>query len=310
MLVRASVLAAAAGLVSTVSGHAMIRGVFVNGAEKPDGQNVYIRSPPNNSPVKALDTPALNCGVNGGKAAPQFVSAAAGDTITTEWFHNTRGDDIIDGSHKGPIITYIAKYTTGDGSGPIWSKIDESGLSADGTTWAVDTLIKNKGKYNFKLPSALAAGKYLVRQEIIAHHESDSPPTANGRGAQFYPSCIQFDVTGTGSAVPDQNFDFNKGYTAADPGIVFNLYGGAKTYAIPGPKVWTAAAGGNAPAPAPTTAPTAAPTPTQPGNGNGSVGTVAIYQQCGGKNYQGATACAQGTICKNWNEWYFQCIPN
>lgn len=229
MFVRASVIAAAAGLISSVSAHAQIRGVFVNGVDKGDGQNVYIRSPPNNSPVKALDTPALNCNVNGAKVAPQFVSAAAGDTISTEWFHNTRGDDIIDPSHKGPIITYIAKFTTGDGSGPIWSKIDQSGLAADGVTWAVDTLIKNKGKYDFKLPSTLAAGKYLVRQEIIAHHESDSPPSANGRGAQFYPSCIQFDVSGSGSAVPDQNFNFNTGYTPTDPGILFNLFRGATT---------------------------------------------------------------------------------
>ncbi|KAH7038053.1 glycosyl hydrolase family 61-domain-containing protein, partial [Microdochium trichocladiopsis] len=264
--VRASVLAATAGLLTTVSGHAVIRGVFVNGQDQGDGQNVYIRSPPNNSPVKVLDTPAIACNVNGAKVAPSFVSAAAGDSISTEWMHNTRGDDIIDGSHKGPVITYIAKFTSGDGTGPIWSKIDESGLAADGKTWAVDTLIKNKGKYDFKIPATLAAGKYLIRQEIIAHHESDSPPTANGRGAQFYPSCIQFDITGAGSAVPDQNFDFNTGYTSADPGIVFNLYGGATTYSIPGPKVWTAAAGGGngAPAPAPTAtaAPTQAPVPT------------------------------------------------
>ncbi|KAK7753492.1 hypothetical protein SLS62_004567 [Diatrype stigma] len=237
---RFTALSAAAALASTVSAHTTMFSVWVNGEDQGDGRNVYIRSPPNNNPVKELGSAAMACNVNGGTPVSDFVTAAAGDKLTFEWYHNSRGDDIIDLSHLGPIITYVAPYTEGDGSGAIWSKIDEEGY--DGTTWAVQNLVANKGKKDFTLPASLAAGKYLVRQEVIGLHEADALYTT-GRGAQFYPSCVQMEVTGSGSAVPDENFDIVTGYTADTPGVVFNLYGSFTTYPIPGPDVWSAASG-------------------------------------------------------------------
>lgn len=56
------------------------------------------------------------------------------------------------------------------------------------------------------------------------------------RGAQFYPSCVQFDISGDGTSAPSDNFAFNGGYTYQDPGIHFNLYSGNDTaYTMPGP---------------------------------------------------------------------------
>ncbi|KAK7918296.1 glycosyl hydrolase family 61-domain-containing protein [Apiospora marii] len=334
---------------TTVAAHCQVTELQVNGKSQGTGINKYIRSPANNSPVKALDTPNLVCNVNGGKAAPSFVTAAAGDTVTFEWMHDKKGDDIIDGSHKGPIITYIAPYTEDAGTGPIWSKIDEEGLT--GGKWAVDNLIAAKGKKDVKIPADLKAGKYLVRQEIIALHEADAAPTANGRGAQFYPSCAQLDITGSGTAVPDQNFDIQS-YSGTDPGIKFNIYGGATSYKIPGPALWSAAASGGgaggapaapaapgggaassaAPAAptsaaggaAPTSTAAAAPTtlvtstkagggaaPTAPATGGGAAGGsgAAMFAQCGGNGFTGATSCAEGT-CKKQNDYYSQCVPN
>ncbi|CAM1506273.1 Fc.00g059140.m01.CDS01 [Cosmosporella sp. VM-42] len=241
-------IASALAMASSVSGHALMYGVWVNGEDQGDGQKVYIRSPPNNSPVKDLSLSDIVCNVNGATAAPEFVQAAAGDTLTFEWYHNTRNDDIIDGSHKGPIITWIAQYTEDDGSGPIWSKIAEDGF--DGSQWAVDKLIANSGKNDFTLPSSLAAGQYLIRQEIIAHHESETTFDVNpARGAQFYPSCVQIEVTGSGSTVPDQGFDFNTDYTYADPGIHFNIYGDFSSYPIPGPEVFSGSGSGSGSSP-------------------------------------------------------------
>lgn len=271
MILNAATLALA--FASGVSAHAVMYGAWVNGVDQGDGRNVYIRSPPNNSPVKDLSSPDLVCNVNGAKAASSFVKAAAGDTLTFEWFHDNRGDDIIAASHKGPIITYIAPYTETNGASSIWTKIAESGYDSSTKTWAVDKLIAAKGKYDFVLPAGLAAGKYLIRQEIIALHESDTAYNVNSaRGAQFYPSCVQVEVTGSGSAVPDQNFNFNTGYTYSDPGIVFNLYGSFTSYQIPGPKVWSASSSGSgsgsSPAPSASassasSASAAAPTATQ-----------------------------------------------
>ncbi|XXG96877.1 hypothetical protein Hte_003168 [Hypoxylon texense] len=337
-------LVATLALASTVTAHTRMFSVWVNDKDQGDGRSLYIRSPPTNSPVKDIDNAAIVCNVNGGQAVSKFVSAAAGDKLSFEWYHDNRGDDIIDLSHKGPIITYIAAFTEGDGFEPIWSKIDEEGLS--GTKWAVDNLVANGGKKDFTLPSTLAAGKYLIRQEIIALHEADAAFSQNSaRGAQFYPSCVQVEVTGSGSAVPDQDFDFQTGYTYSDPGILFNLYSGSVTsYPIPGPAIWTAVAGsGSSPSSTkatstaqatPTTAAattavvttaatttavaTTLVTTTKPATSSttqvasqptGSVGTVALYGMCGGAGYTGATECAQG-FCKAQNPYYSQCVLN
>ncbi|KAL5598294.1 uncharacterized protein BROUX77_006128 [Berkeleyomyces rouxiae] len=244
----------AISMASVVSAHTTLFSAWINDVDQGDGRNVYIRSPPNNNPVKDLTSPDLVCNVNGGKAGTGFVSAAAGDKVTFEWYHDNRGDDILAASHKGPIVTYIAEYTETNGASAIWSKIAEDGY--DGSTWATDTLISNKGKYDFTLPTSLKAGKYLIRQEIIALHEGDASYKDNSaRGAQFYPTCAQFDISGTGSAVPDTNFDFNTGYTYSDPGIVFNVYGTVTSYTIPGPEIWSGAGGSGSTTPTTPTTP-------------------------------------------------------
>ncbi|KDO29253.1 hypothetical protein SPRG_22161 [Saprolegnia parasitica CBS 223.65] len=38
-------------------------------------------------------------------------------------------------------------------------------------------------------------------------------------------------------------------------------------------------------------------------------GTVAVWGQCGGKDYNGATACVSGTRCEKQNDYYYQCRP-
>lgn len=239
----------ALALASTVSAHTRMFSVWVNGKDGGDLRSKAIRTPPDNSPVTDLSSPAMACGTKPA-AVPDFVKAAAGDKLGFEWFHNTRGDDIIDLSHKGPITTWVAPFTEDDGTGPIWTKIDEEGLS--GGKWAVENLVANKGIKEFTLPADLKAGKYLVRQEVLGLHEA----TRQG-GAQFYPSCVQVEVSGSGSAVPTQNFDINKGYqdAATGQGIVFDIYNNPSTYPIPGPAVAALGAGsgsGSAPAPAPT----------------------------------------------------------
>ncbi|RHZ60713.1 uncharacterized protein CDV56_108151 [Aspergillus thermomutatus] len=54
-----------------------------------------------------------------------------------------------------------------------------------------------------------------------------------------------------------------------------------------------------------TTSTTAA---TQASSASGA--TQSIYGQCGGLNWSGATGCASGSTCKDWNPYYSQCVPN
>ncbi|KAI5797797.1 putative endo-beta-1,4-glucanase D [Geopyxis carbonaria] len=231
-----------AAMIGAANAHTRVYSLWVNDVDQGDGRDTYIRSPPSNSPVKDVSSSDIICNVNN-VAVAKNVDVAAGDKVTFEWYHDTRADDIIASSHKGPITVYIADAAT-EGKGDVWTKLAEDGLT-DGT-WAVDTLIANGGKHSLTLPAALAAGDYLLRAEIIALHESDTDYTVNSaRGAQFYPSCSQITVSGSGTATPPGTFGFVGGYSPEDPGILFNLYGGETTYAIPGPAVWDGTSSGS-----------------------------------------------------------------
>lgn len=96
-------------------------------------------------------------------------------------------------------MVYIAP-TSSNGAGDVWVKLAEDGY--DGSSWAVQKLIANKGKHDVTLPSTLADGDYLVRGEIIALHEADKAFNVDPvRGAQFYMECIQITVSGGGATV-------------------------------------------------------------------------------------------------------------
>ncbi len=94
--------------------------------------------------------------------------------------------EAIGGNHFGPVMVYMSKVddaTTADGSGS-WFKIDEFGYDSSSKTWGTDLLNKNCGKREFKIPSKIPAGDYLVRAEAIALHTAGQTG-----GAQFYMSC-------------------------------------------------------------------------------------------------------------------------
>ncbi|RHY27583.1 hypothetical protein DYB32_006684 [Aphanomyces invadans] len=49
--------------------------------------------------------------------------------------------------------------------------------------------------------------------------------------------------------------------------------------------------------------------PKQPAKAAEASGVVAVWQQCGGKAYQGPKQCTTGNTCEVINEWYSQCRP-
>lgn len=58
----------------------------------------------------------------------------------------------------------------------------------------------------------------------------------------------------------------------------------------------------------PATPTTAAPATTSAA-ATGVVGAQSLYGQCGGSNFAGPTACAEGG-CKSWNPYYYQCVAS
>ena len=119
-------------------------------------------------------------------------------------------------------------------------------MNADGS-YATDDLIAAGASWTTTIPFDIAPGEYLLRIELLALHSIGAP--------QFYPSCSQIRVSGTGNgaprdgeAVPIQ--DLYKGYSFP------NIWKPGSVFKIAGPAV--AAFVANAP-PAPTTLP---PPPT------------------------------------------------
>ncbi|KAF2205694.1 hypothetical protein GQ43DRAFT_361777 [Delitschia confertaspora ATCC 74209] len=289
------------------------------------------RLPTSNSPVTDVTSNDIRCNANQGAAASK-CSVAPGDTVTIE-MHQQNGDrscanEAIGGAHYGPVQVYLSKVSdskTTDGSSPFFKIFQDTWAKASSTSsgsddfWGTKDLNKNCGKMDVKIPAGLAPGDYLLRAEAIALHSA-----SGAGGAQFYLTCYQLTVTGSGSTSP-AGVAFPGAYKAADPGIQINIYQQLSTYVAPGPSVIAggtiAQAGkagsavtatGGAAQPAPTTlktsaaAPTAPATTPAPGNG-GSCTAVAKYGQCGGTGFTGCTTCASGTTCNVVSPYYHQC---
>ncbi|KAG8897112.1 hypothetical protein FRC01_011475, partial [Tulasnella sp. 417] len=98
-------------------------------------------------------------------------------------------------------------------------------------TWPADNITS----YTFTIPSKLAPGDYLVRIEHIALHGAST-----FGGAQFYISCAQIHVFGSGTSSPTSLVSIPGVYTGNEPGILINIYWPIPTtYTQPGPAVWS-----------------------------------------------------------------------
>ncbi|KAF1983603.1 lytic polysaccharide monooxygenase [Aulographum hederae CBS 113979] len=235
-------LLALLGSASVAQAHLVAFAAWVNGVDQGTANNApsYVRVHPGNNPIQDVTSPNMKCNLNGDAPAAKTVKAMPGDKITIEWHHESRAptDDIIADSHKGPIQVYLAP-TASNGNGNVWVKVASETLNNG--VWAVDNLIKNKGKHEFVMPKDLAPGKYLVRPEIIALHGA----SVVGQ-AQFYMECLQFEVGGQGTTPLPAGVPFPGAYKATDPGVKYDLYtkpkpSRAADYTAPGPAVWEGA---------------------------------------------------------------------
>jgi cellulase len=214
------------------------------------------------------------------------------------------------------VLVYLSKVVdsaTADGSAPFfkifqdtWAKKSPASSGSD-DYWGTKDLNTNCGKMDVKIPAGIAPGDYLLRAEAIALHAASSPG-----GAQFYMTCYQITVTGSGSSSPSGSV-FPGAYRSTDPGIQINIYQNLATYVAPGPaviaggtdavagKVTTSVSSPTQPTTSVVTAnsstlatsvktTTAQPSPTT-GSGDSGGCTVAKYGQCGGTGFTGCTSC-------------------
>jgi cellulase len=205
------------------------------------------------------------------------------------------------------VQAYLSKVTdssSADGSSgwfkifaDTWAK-NPSGASGDDDFWGTKDINTCCGRLDVKIPTDIAPGDYLFRAEALALHTAAS--TGN---AQFYMTCYQLTITGSGSAAPG-TVSLPGAYAASDPGILVNIHAAMATYIAPGPTVYSGGSTRSAGAACAgcestctagkgtTGTATSITLPTSTGGSGGSGGcSAALYAQCGGLDYTGCTTC-------------------
>ncbi|RPA97259.1 hypothetical protein L873DRAFT_1829131 [Choiromyces venosus 120613-1] len=213
-------------------------------------------------PILTSTRVGIRCN-NAGQTSKLTAPIATSSTITAVWTQR-----------PGDCASF-------DGSGAVWFKIDEAGLLS-GTLnkgeWGNGVILKTL-KWTTAIPSVLVAGNYIIRHEVLALHQANTP--------QFYPECARIIVTGGGGSI-------------------------TSTYIVPGPAVWPGGPSTNPgtpvssdpPAstvvpPVSSTGPTTSVAATPTGAG------VAKYSQCGGIGQSGSTNCVSST-CTKVNDYCYQ----
>ncbi|KAK6592895.1 cellulose-growth-specific protein [Botrytis cinerea] len=201
--------------VATVAAHGYVDNVTINGilytGYQPYSDPYYATPPPRiirpvqgNGPITDLTLIDLQCGgyTEGGIVGSQPANLTAGPVAagSTVSLRWTLWPD----SHSGPVITYMAKCPA-------------TGCS---------TYVPGTAAVWFKIQATGRIGNTTVWAWTYP-------------GVQFYPSCHQIQVTGSGTSTgPSSKVAIPGVYKATDPGIVYDMYA-VQPYTIPGPAVFT-----------------------------------------------------------------------
>lgn len=220
-------LVAAAAFAISAEAHCIFQELSVNGAKQ--GSLVGLRAPSDNNPVYDVTSQDIICQKQG-TTSSKVISVNPGDKLGAYFGHVIGGaqfpndvDNPIAKSHKGPITAWLAKVdnaATASKTGLKWFKIWEDTFDTSSKQWGVDHMIANQGMVNFNLPQCIAPGDYLMRVEILALHSA-----SKAGGAQFYMSCAQIKVGGSGTFSPSSTVSFPGAYQPSDPSIVVSIYG-------------------------------------------------------------------------------------
>ncbi|KAJ7038370.1 glycoside hydrolase family 61 protein [Mycena alexandri] len=212
---------------------------YLGNTPNADPTGSIVRQINNVDPVKGALNPDVNCG-NDAQLAADIADANPGDAMSFNW----TGGDLSRWPHNtGPMLTYMTSCgatdcSTFNSSNAQWFKIAQVGrIPGDSQgTWFQARLLDDGAVANVTLPSNIAPGAYLIRHEIIALHLADQKG-----GAEFYPSCSQIRIGGSGTGAPTASelVKLPGAYSDTDPGIfvpdVFDVP--PPPYIFPGPPI-------------------------------------------------------------------------
>ncbi|TPX11334.1 uncharacterized protein E0L32_001152 [Thyridium curvatum] len=230
------IIASSLALAPLVAAHGAVTSYQIGGKTYPgyDGfapanSPSTIQFPwPNYDPTMTPTDPKMRC--NGGSSAKLSAPVQSGQNVTAIWKQWTHA--------QGPVMVWMFKCpgefgSSCTGAGKGWFKIDQLGLIGAGplnsNNWGTALVMKNL-KWSSRIPANLAPGNYLIRHELLALHQANTP--------QFYAECAQIVVSGSGSYVPSGNYLYSIPTYApmSDPGIMVDIYtnGASTSYTPPG----------------------------------------------------------------------------
>ncbi|KAH8602828.1 glycosyl hydrolase family 61-domain-containing protein [Bisporella sp. PMI_857] len=314
----------------------------VNGGTPPDIAAWYAENLDNGfvSP-SAYGTSDINCHINS-RSGALTSTVAAGGTVDFQWTTWPHGI----GPVLTYIAACDGDCSAVDKTTLEWVKIDEAGYDTNTQTWAAQTLIDNNNTWTTTVPSTIAPGNYVFRHEIIALHGAGSEDGAQnypqcmniaitGSGTETPQGTLGTDLySATDAGILFNPYVATINYEIPGPALFGSSSGGgdsgSSSAAAPSATATGAAPESSAAsatsvavvessAIASPVAPVSSSSAVVPttlitrtssapvATGSSVTGAVALYGQCGGKTYTGATACAQGT-CKVQNEYYSQCV--
>ncbi|KAK7005670.1 glycosyl hydrolase family 61-domain-containing protein [Favolaschia claudopus] len=261
---------------TTVSAHGFVHKVwigsktFLGNTPNAEPTGSIVRQINSVDPVKGALNPFVNCG-NDAQLAEDIADANPGDHMAFLW----TGGDLSRWPHNtGPMLTYMASCgatdcTTFNSSNAKWFKIAQDGRDSQGNWLQNRIFLQDNIAANVTLPSNIAPGAYIIRHEIIALHLA----TSLG-GAEFYPSCSQIRVGGTGTGKPtsDELVSLPGAYSDKDPGILVpNVFDTpAPPYTFPGPPIAAFVSGSGSTPSSHASAPGSSPTSSPSSSGSSS----------------------------------------
>lgn len=212
-----SLFTVAAVLVAKATAHGAVTSYVIGGVTYPGYQGFSPQYGPPTiqrqwstyDPVLSVSDSMIRC--NGGTSAPLSAPIKAGGTIKAIWPQWTHA--------QGPVMVWMYKcsgdFSSCDGSGSGWFKIDQMGMTAPplyGTSWGTAKVMADLA-WTSTIPAKLANGNYLIRHELLALHQSYTP--------QFYPECAQIVVSGGGGQSPSGSYltAIPSYASASDPGV-------------------------------------------------------------------------------------------
>uniref|UniRef100_A0A8H7Y7J9 lytic cellulose monooxygenase (C4-dehydrogenating) n=1 Tax=Psilocybe cubensis TaxID=181762 RepID=A0A8H7Y7J9_PSICU len=248
-LISLSKIIVLCSLVHLIAGHGFVHSVVANGQIYP-GWNPFVDpyaiTPPrivrkvlNDGYVSGNDSD-LACHHGGDVGTTALANAPSGSQVTFQW-------EYWPADHQGPVSTYMTSCN-GDCSlfsanTARWFKIDADGYDPSNKQWAAAKLIANNFSWVSTIPAGLAPGQYLMRNEMyftcgglidllikalsfsIALHSSEP---------QFYPSCSQLEITGSGTNTPSDSQLVT--VQALYASVTFpNIYADSVSFTVPGP---------------------------------------------------------------------------